>query len=80
MKGNPMANPQQNKSLMTIGILVLVAVVAYLLLTKPDERNPVQKMGDAIEQLPNGPDKAARELQDRTPGERIKDAVKDETK
>ena len=67
---------QSNKALLVIILVVVVGIVAYML-NAPDKRNPVQKQGDAIEQLPNGTDKAAREFKDRTPGEKLGDAVKD---
>lgn len=64
-----------------IGIIVaiLVVVAGYVVLTKPDQRNGFEKVGDAVSELPNGVDNAARELEDRTPGERIVDDVKDAT-
>jgi hypothetical protein len=73
-----MTQPLQSRFLLMSIVIVVVAIVGYHLLNAPDQRNPVQKMGDAIEQLPNGPDKAARELKDRTPGEKLGDAIKDE--
>lgn len=64
-----------------IGIIVAILVVVggYAVLTKPDQRNGFEKVGDAVSELPNGADNAARELEDRTPGERIVDDVKDAT-
>ncbi len=66
-----------NKSLLWMVIVILVGVVAYYALNAPDQRNGVQKVGDAISELPNGPDKAARELKDRTPADKIDDSLKD---
>ncbi len=70
-----------NNSKMLIGALVLalVAVGAYAALNAPDRRSPGEKVGDAIGQLGNGVDDAARELEDRTPAQRIGDEVKDAT-
>lgn len=70
-----------NNSKILIGALVLalVAVGAYAALNMPDRRSPGEKVGDAIGQLGNGVDDAARELEDRTPGERLVDEVKDST-
>ena len=73
-------NPDNKKSLMVIMLVLVVAIAGFMFLTKPDARTPAEKIGDAIGQLPNGPDKAARELEDRTPGERIGDAIKDKAK
>ncbi len=69
----------QSKQILGIVVVILIAIVAFMVLNKPDDRNPVQKVGDAIHQLPNGTDKAARELKDRTPADKIKDNLKDAT-
>lgn len=58
-------------------VLVIVGVLIYAVLTMPDRRNGAERVGDAIHELPNGVDKAARQLEDRTPGEKLGDAVKD---
>ena len=58
-------------------VLLLALVVAllfgYRVMTTPEHRTPGQKIDAAVEQLDNGVDNAARELQDRTPAERLKD-------
>ena len=66
------------RSLFILLVIVVVGMAAYAILNKPDDRNAVQKVGDAIQKLPEGGTKAARELQDRTPADRISDSVKDE--
>ncbi len=66
-----------NKTLLTVVIVVLVAAGAYGLLTMPDNRTASQKVGDAVHDLDQGPDKAARQLENRTPGQKLGDAVKD---
>lgn len=58
-------------------LVIILAIMAYGVLTMPDNRTGAQRMGDAISELPNGVDKAARQLEDRTPGEKLGDAVKD---
>ena len=60
-----MANPTTN-TVITLAVVVIAAVVLFGLLTAPDQRSPTQKIGDAIHELPNGPDKAARQLENRT--------------
>lgn len=60
-------------------ILLVIATFAYLVLTTPDTRSTGEKVGDAIGKLDEGVDDAARELEDRTPAERIKDDVEDAT-
>jgi len=62
-----------------IVVAIVLALVGYRLLTMPDQRSATDKLGDAIHQLPNGLDKASRELEDRTPGQKLGDAIKDNT-
>jgi len=48
-------------------------------LNAPDTRSTGEKVGDAIDQLGEGVDDAARELEDRTPLERAADELEDAT-
>lgn len=64
------------KGIIAIIVILLVALLAYAVLTMPDRRDGAEKLGDAISELPNV-DRAARQLEDRTPGERLGDAVRD---
>ncbi len=66
-----------SKTIVGVVIVIIVAVVLYGVLTMPDRRNGAEKLGDAIHELPQGPDKAARQLEDRTPGQKLGDAIKD---
>ena len=66
-----------SKSGLIIVVIILVAIVGALVLNAPDRRSPGEKIGDAIHELPNGVDKAGRQLQDRTPADKLKDAAKD---
>jgi hypothetical protein len=72
-----MTQQHQGKSLVIAGLIVLVAVIGFYVLNAPDKRDAGQKISDAINELPNGVDKAARQLQDRTPGEKLGDVAKD---
>jgi hypothetical protein len=72
-----MNNAKNSNGLIILAIVAVVAILAYSFLNMPDRRNGMEKLGDAIHELPKGPDKAARELEDRTPGEKLGDAVKD---
>ena len=70
---------KSNKTMITLLVVAVVAVVgviAYGVLTMPDQRTTGQRIGDAVDELPNV-DKAADKLGDRTPGQRIGDAVED---
>ena len=66
---------------MVLGIsaLVVVIVLAIGFLTMPDQRTGNEKLGDAVGNLDEGVDDAARELEDRTPAERISDEWEDAT-
>ncbi len=64
------------KRLVTIILVVAVAIIAWGILTMPDQRTTGDKIGDAVDQLPDV-GKAAEQLEDRTPGERLGDAVKE---
>lgn len=74
-----MTQQPQGKTMMTIGavFVVVIAIIGLLILTTPDTRSPGDKIGDAINELPNGVDKAARQLEDRTPAEKLGDAASD---
>jgi hypothetical protein len=73
---------QGNKNVV-IGVLiaVIVVVIGIAVWNMPDKRTPGEKVGDAIGTLSDGQglDDAARELKDRTPGQRLEDGVKDAT-
>lgn len=61
-------------------ILCLAAVIGFLgysVLNAPDKRGAGDKISDAVNELPNGVDKAARQLEDRTPADKLNDAAKD---
>ena len=65
------------KYLLILCLIVVVGLVGYSVLNAPDRRSAGDKIGDAVNELPNGVDKAARQLEDRTPGEKLDDAAKD---
>jgi len=76
-KVNDMTTQSRIKSLLTVGIFTVIILVGYYVFTAPDRRNAGEKISDAISALPNGVDKAARQLENRTPAEKLKDAAKD---
>jgi hypothetical protein len=67
------------KALVSLLVLAVLAFVGYSILYAPDQRSTGEKVGDAISSLDEGVDDAARELEDRTPAERIKDDIDDAT-
>ena len=66
------------KLLPAVIIGLIVAVIGYYVLNAPDNRDPAQKVGDALNELHNGPEKAVRQLESRTPGDKLQDAIKDQ--
>ncbi len=66
-----------NKTLMVVIVALLVAILGYFVLTTPEHKTVGQKIGDAVNELPNGVDKAARQLEDRSPADKIQDAAHD---
>lgn len=69
-----------NKTYTWIIIVILVVLasgVAYSMLTMPDKRTTIEKVSDAINDMPQGAKKVGRDLEDRTPGQKLGDAIKD---
>ncbi|MDR3425537.1 MAG: hypothetical protein P4M13_10785 [Alphaproteobacteria bacterium] len=62
--------------MIVVGAAIL-ALLAYGALTMSDKRDAGEKMGDAYHALSEGVDKAGRELEDRTPGQKLGDDLKD---
>jgi len=73
-------NSTVTRNLLAAIVVLALAFGAYTLLTMRDQRSTTEKVGDAIHDLPQGVDKASRQLEDRTPGQKIGDAIKDNTK
>lgn len=67
------------RNLLAAVVVLALAFGAYSLLTMPDQRNATEKVGDAIHDLPQGVGKASQQLESRTPGQKIGDAIKDNT-
>ncbi len=74
-----MTHSQMTRNLFILVVVLALAVVGYAVLTMPDHRSTTEKVGDAIHDLPKGVDKAGRQLEERTPGQKIGDAIKDNT-
>ena len=70
-----------NRSQAFVALLLLIGIVfaAYYILTMPDRRSTVDKVGDAASELSNGARSAGRELENRTPAEKIGDKLKNVT-
>lgn len=72
-----MIRQPQGKFFAILSIIIVIAIVGYYLFNAPDKRDIGDKIGDAIHELPNGVDKAARQLESRTPGEKLEDSAND---
>jgi hypothetical protein len=75
-----MATQNQTKMFLMIIFSLFLLVGGYYVLSTPDTRSTGTKISDAIDELPEGLDKAARQLEDRTPAEKLDDAAHDATK
>jgi len=72
-------SPNRNRNAFAVLVLILLIIAAVLYLNQPDRRTTGEKIGDAIDALPQGPDAAARQLEDRTKGQRLGDEIKKAT-
>lgn len=73
-----MINEQtQGKILMAASLLIIVSIIAYGILNTPDKRNSLEKISDMVNEMPQGMDKAVRQLESRTPAEKLDDAIGD---
>jgi cell division protein FtsL len=68
-----------NKTIIGILVIAVIVLLGYVVLNQPDQRSLGDKIEDAASQLDEGVDDAARELEDRTPAERVIDEVEDAT-
>jgi len=68
---------EKYKGPLVFSAVIILAILAYGILTMRDQRSATDKIGDAVRELPQGIDKAERQLEDRTPGQKMGDAVKD---
>lgn len=72
-----MTTKSNGKTLLIVVAVAVVLLVGYSVLNAPDQRSGGQKISDAINELPKGVDKAARQLEDRTPADKLNDAAED---
>lgn len=70
---------KNGKVIIAVVVVLVLALGAFAMLNAPDTRTTGEHIGDAIDNLDNGIDDAARELQDRTPAERMGDEFEDAT-
>jgi hypothetical protein len=72
-----MIKQSQGKFIFMAALAAFAIIIGYNILNAPDRRDAGQKIADAIDELPNGLDKASRQLEDRTPADKLSDAAKD---
>lgn len=65
------------KWMVIAAVVGFVVLVAYAIMTKPDQRSVSEKISDAYHELGKGADKAERQLEDRTPAQKLGDDLKD---
>ena len=65
---------------MIIALVTLIAaLVGYGAMTMQDRRSATDKISDAVRVLPEGAAKAEQQLESRTPGQKLGDAIKENT-
>jgi hypothetical protein len=72
-----MPNGNNNRGLWALIAVVVIGLLAWVVLSAPDNRTTGERVGDAIDELPNGLDEAGQELQDKSAADRVGDAVED---
>lgn len=71
-----MANDKNSNMVIIVVVLAALAFVAYMVMNAPDNRTTGERIGDAVDNVKEGNlDGAARSLQDRTPAQKMGDAV-----
>jgi hypothetical protein len=72
-----MSTQTLGKFFMLAALVVVIVTIGFYLMNAPDRRNSGEKLSDAVNELPNGMDKAAQQLESRTPAQKLEDAAKD---
>lgn len=72
-----MQTQPNTRNVIILVVIIAVAFVAYAIMTMPDRRDGAERIGDAIHELPQGLDKATRQLEDRTPAQKLGDKIED---
>lgn len=71
----------KNNNALFFVIIIVLAFAGYVILTMPDQRTAGERAGDAIDALDQGKGvgDAAKQLEKRTPGEKLGDTIKENT-
>lgn len=70
---------KDTKAILLTIVVIVALIIGYAAMTTRENRTVGEKVSDAVGQLDNGVDNAARELKDRTPAEKVGDAIEDAT-
>ncbi len=65
-----------SRGLIVLLVLIILGVATYAFLTMPDQRSWNDKVGDAFHALPQGVGAASEQLENRTPGQKLGDDIK----
>lgn len=68
---------KSSNTIMVVLVTALVVIAGFAFFNMRDNRTGAERLGDAVSELPNGLDNAARQLEDRTPAEKVGDAIDD---
>ncbi|MCK9992993.1 MAG: hypothetical protein Dbin4_01513 [Alphaproteobacteria bacterium] len=72
-----MIKQTQARFLAIAAIAIIAGIAGYYLMNAPDRRSTGEKIGDAVDELDRGLGEAAEKLEDRTPAEKLGDAIED---
>ena len=67
------ASSGNNTAVILLAVLLIAVVAAALVYMMQDHRSASQRVGDAVEALPQGPAKAVDKLGDQPPAVNLKD-------
>ena len=69
-----------NAGLIIVAMLIVAVLVVGAIWLMQDHRSSSERLGDAVEAVPQGLDKAADKLGDQPPAQNVTDNLKDATK
>lgn len=72
-----MTQNRQGSILAITALTIIIVIVGYYVMNIQENKTVDQKIGDAAGELQLGADKAARQLENRTPTEKLEDAATD---
>ena len=61
--------------MLLIASIIVLGIAGYYWMHAPDRRTSGEKVGDAVRSLQQGTDKAAQQLESRTPAQKLSDSA-----